>query len=201
MNKLMKWRYIMNIDNIIVTDFDVAAGIKQRGIADLIEDKIIKQCQLSFENVKEGRSKKSTEDMSFGETLNPNSIWFDIKTHDVNGDFSMPNLISMDKMFKEIIDVDRELFYLFQDYILVDNKVTILEKKIIPYWKLELDNLGIGNLGKGQLQIKNMKNPYINENNTKEMFRDEMVQMYISFLKNLQVTTLYRINHMVSTYG
>ena len=191
----------MNIDNIIVTDFDVAAGIKQRGIADLIEDKIIKQCQLSFENVKEGRSKKSTEDMSFGETLNPNSIWFDIKTHDVNGDFSMPNLISMDKMFKEIIDVDRELFYLFQDYILVDNKVTILEKKIIPYWKLELDNLGIGNLGKGQLQIKNMKNPYINENNTKEMFRDEMVQMYISFLKNLQVTTLYRINHMVSTYG
>ena len=196
MNKLIK-----EVKDININNFDVPIGIKQRGVADLVEDKTIKQCQLSFENVKEGRSKKSTEDMSFGEALNPNSIWFDIKTHDVNGDFSMPNLISMDKMFKEIIDVDRELFYLFQDYILVDNKVTILEKKIIPYWKLELDNLGIGNLGKGQLQIKNMKNPYINENNTKEMFRDEMVQMYISFLKNLQVTTLYRINHMVSTYG
>ena len=190
-----------NIDDINLEDFDVANGIKQRGVADLVEDKIIKECQLFFGNVKEGRSKKSTEDMSFGETLNPNSIWFDIKTHDVNGDFSMPNLISMDKMFKEIIDVDRELFYLFQNYKLVDNKVTILEKKIIPYWKLELDNLGIGNLGTGQLQIKDMKDPYINENNTKEMFQNEMVQKYISFLKKLQLKTQSRINHMVYTYA
>ena len=196
MNKLIK-----EVKDISLNNFDVDAGIKQRGIADLVEDKTIKQCQLSFENVKEGRSKKSTEDMSFGETLNPNSIWFDIKTHDVHGDFCMPNLISMDKMFKEIIDVDRELFYLFQNYKLVDNKVTILEKKIIPYWKLELDNLSIGNLGTGQLQIKDMKNPYINENNTKKMFQDEMVQMYISFLKKLQLKTQSRINHMVYTYA
>jgi hypothetical protein len=196
MNKLIK-----EVKDININNFDVPIGIKQRGVADLVEDKTIKQCQLSFENVKEGRSKKSTEDMSFGETLNSDSIWYDIKTHDVNGDFCMPNLISMDKIFKEIIDVDRELFYWFQNYKLVDNKVTILEKKIIPYWKLELDNLGIGNLGTGQLQIKDMKNPYINENNTKEMFQDELVQMYISFLKKLQVKTLSRINYMVSTYG
>lgn len=190
-----------NIDDINLEDFDVANGIKQRGVADLVEDKIIKECQLVFGNVKEGRSKKSTEDMSFGETLNPNSIWYDIKTHDVHGDFCMPNLISMDKFFKEIVNVDRGLFYWFQDYSLIDNRVKILEKKIIPYWKLELDNLGIGNLGTGQLQIKDMKDPYINENNTKEMFQNEMVQKYISFLKKLQTKTLSRIDYMESTYA
>ena len=118
-----------NIDDINLEDFDVANGIKQRGVADLVEDKIIKECQLVFGNVKEGRSKKSTEDMSFGETLNPNSIWYDIKTHDVHGDFCMPNLISMGKFFKEIVNVDRGLFYWFQDYSLIDNRVKILEKK------------------------------------------------------------------------
>ena len=190
-----------NIDDINLEDFDVANGIKQRGVADLVEDKIIKECQLVFGNVKEGRSKKSTEDMSFGETLNPNSIWYDIKTHDVHGDFCMPNLISMGKFFKEIVNVDRGLFYWFQDYSLIDNRVKILEKKIIPYWKLELDNLGIGNLGTGQLQIKDMKDPYINENNTKEMFQNEMVQKYISFLKKLQTKTLSRIDYMEFTYA
>ena len=46
-----------------------------------------------------------------------------------------------------------------------------------------------------------MKDPYINENNTKEMFQNEMVQKYISFLKKLQTKTLSRIDYMEFTYA
>lgn len=138
---------IHNLDNVLKEHlrYPESKNLQQRGIADKIEERcnlIIKQ---NFPDVQDPRSRRSIEDITIGET------YVDHKSSDEALDFKMPNLISIDRL----INIDSPLVYNFIIYNSEDK--TIVNNFSMSVYELNWDHLSIQNLGKGQLQIKNMK--------------------------------------------
>lgn len=147
-----------------LTDFTIQDGSGQRTIGDLLEFKVIeilkslKDDNLINEYI-EARSKKSVEDI----TLIENDIhhYVDIKTHNLDLDFSMPNLTSIEKLREILLDDKKTLIYVFISYKIQENLVIINTIEVKYIWNLDFSILRIGSLGRGQLQIKNMNNELI----------------------------------------
>lgn len=138
---------ITNLDNILKEHlvYPESKNLQQRGIADKIEERcnlIIKQ---NFPDVADPRSRRSIEDITIGDT------YVDHKSSDEALEFKMPNLISIDRL----INLDKPLVYNFIIYNSEDK--TIVKNFSLSVYELNWDHLSIQNLGKGQLQIKNMK--------------------------------------------
>ena len=138
---------IHNLDNVLKEHlrYPESKNLQQRGIADKIEERcnlIIKQ---NFPDVQDPRSRRSIEDITIGET------YVDHKSSDEALDFKMPNLISIDRL----INIDSPLVYNFIIYNSDDK--TIVNNFSMSVYELNWEHLSIQNLGKGQLQIKNMK--------------------------------------------
>ena len=138
---------IHNLDNVLKEHlrYPESKNLQQRGIADKIEERcnlIIKQ---NFPDVQDPRSRRSIEDITIGET------YVDHKSSDEALDFKMPNLISIDRL----INIDSPLVYNFIIYNSKDK--TIVDNFSMSVYELNWEHLSIQNLGKGQLQIKNMK--------------------------------------------
>jgi hypothetical protein len=153
-----------------LTDFTIQDGSGQRTIGDLLEFKVIeilkslKDDNLINEYV-EARSKKSVEDIS----LIGNDIhhYVDIKTHNLDLDFSMPNLTSIEKLREILLDENKSLIYVFISYKIQENLVIINNVEVKYIWNLDFSILRIGSLGRGQLQIKNMNNELIFNDDSK----------------------------------
>ena len=138
-------------------NFELIEGGQQRTVGDLIESKV---SEILFNSTSElisekiaPRSKKSIEDV----TLVSNGVlyYIDPKTHDINSQFSMPNLTSVEKIKKLFDTTDKELIYVFVSYAITEGMVIISDIKVFFLWELDISILGVGALGKGQLQIKN----------------------------------------------
>jgi hypothetical protein len=157
-------------------------NLEQRGYADMIE-KLVAEEAKSF-NPSEyypARSKRSIEDFSFQNTNN--YIWFDVKSFDADSDFSMPNLVSIDRLRKVISSDVEELVYVFVEYKLDHNnhKVEINKIEFRPVYTICPSVLAIQNLGKGVLQIKNMHNSVSVYSGTKEEWMKEISAMARAF--------------------
>lgn len=162
-----------------LTNFQINVGGQQRSVGDMVEYKI-KNIVLGLsehelvENCLEPRSKKSTEDVTI--QSKGISYFIDSKTHDTKSEFSMPNLISIEKLRKILPKNDVELIYIFVDYELNDEVVVIKSVEVKYIWELDFSILSIGSLGKGQLQIANLNNPL--------KFTDEGKMMWFEKLKS-----------------
>jgi hypothetical protein len=153
--------------------FQIQQGSEQRTIGDLVEHKVKEICRdfsitknLQF---KDRRSKKSLEDFTLIENREgvENVYYFDPKTHDENSEFSMPNLSSIDKLKKLLTSDNESLVNIFVSYSIKDGIVTVNKIDVKFIWELDFSVLRIGSLGKGQLQISNMKNSLIFTNEGK----------------------------------
>ena len=170
-------------------NFHLVDGGMQRTIGDLIESKISKllmefNSELITEK-KTARSKKSIEDITL--LINGISFYVDPKTHNLNSDFSMPNLTSVEKVKKLFFNNSEELVYIFVSYCIQESYVIIENIQVFFIWELDVSILGIGALGKGQLQIKDANKEIIFTNKTKEeWFSDfrSLVQNYLEKQKN-----------------
>ena len=153
-----------------LTDFTIQDGSGQRTIGDLLEFKVmeilksLKDDNLINEYV-EARSKKSVEDISLIE--NGIHHYVDIKTHNLDLAFSMPNLTSIEKLREILLDENKSLIYVFISYKIQENLVMINNIEVKYIWNLDFSILRIGSLGRGQLQIKNMNNELIFNDDTK----------------------------------
>jgi len=147
------------LDQEIRLDYTVNENLMQRGIADIIEQDVSKIIlNLKSRIIKESyeaKSKRSIEDVGLV-TTEYDDIKIDIKTHDSDSDLSMPNLISISRI-KKFYENDRNLLlYVFVKYVSNNNVIQILDTKVKAIEQLNWECLTIGNLGKGQLQVKNM---------------------------------------------
>lgn len=146
-----------------LTNFELVDGGQQRTVGDLIESKVSEILRNSTSELitekRAPRSKKSIEDVTLvsGTVL----YYIDPKTHDVNSDFSMPNLTSIEKIKKLFLNQNEELVYVFVSYGLQNGMINIVDIKVFFLWELDVSILGIGALGKGQLQIKNANNKLV----------------------------------------
>ena len=153
-------------------DFDLVDGGQQRTIGDLVEKKVIEiilQNQNPIINeVKLSTGKKSMEDVSV--VSNGVTYMLDPKSHNVDSEFSMPNLSSISRI-KKLFDNDKkEMMYVFVDYKIDGQVVRIEDIKVLYLWELDMSMLGIGALGKGQLQIKNLNKELVISDEGKQIW-------------------------------
>ena len=125
----------------------------QRAYADLIEETA---CALAaveyFGNYVAARSVRSPEDFML---KLDKAYLVDVKTRQLNTQFNMPNLISVDRLDKILSDPTQDLYYWFIDYEVLDSgDCAIRHSEIRAVWTLPWQAVAIQNLGKGQLQIK-----------------------------------------------
>ena len=152
--------------------------LMQRGVADYIEtlccDKV-NELSTTELIVSEALSVRSIEDVEI--KFNDNHYKIDIKTHDVNRDFSMPNLISIDRARKYLAVLTNHIIYIFIDYKIEEDIVTIINAVVKHIENLDWSYLAIQNLGKGQLQIKSMTNGlFFNESVTRKEWLDRLIK-------------------------
>ena len=153
-------------------DFDLVDGGQQRTIGDLVEKKVIEiilQNQNPIINeVKLSTGKKSMEDVSV--VSDGVTYMLDPKSHNVDSEFSMPNLSSISRI-KKLFDNDKkEMMYVFVDYKIDGQVVKIEDIKVLYLWELDMSMLGIGALGKGQLQIKNLNKELVISDEGKQIW-------------------------------
>jgi len=147
------------LDQEIRLDYTVNKNLMQRGIADIIEQDVSEIIlNLKSRIIKESyeaKSKRSIEDVGLI-TNDYDDVKIDIKTHDIESELSMPNLISIARL-KKFYENDRNLLvYVFVKYINHGNNVQVTQVRVRPIEQLNWECLTIGNLGKGQLQITDM---------------------------------------------
>jgi len=138
-------------------------GLQQRGIADKIEELVCNRIKTINTNgllVEDASSKRSLEDIQITDE-NDNLYKLDIKTHDINADFSMPNMVSVARLLNFYQTETNNLAYIFVDYKEENNITEITNITIKLVEELSWDMLAIQNLGKGQLQIKDMNSELI----------------------------------------
>jgi hypothetical protein len=180
--------HIKELLNQNLVDFELVDGGMQRTVGDLIENKISDILfNSTSELITEKRepSKKSIEDVTL---VSGNVLYYvDPKTHDTNSDFSMPNLTSIDKIKKLFSSDEQELIYVFVSYELNDGMVVISDIKVFFIWELDISILGVGALGKGQLQIKNANNELVFTNKGKQEWYEDFKKLVQEYLKK-QIT-------------
>ena len=164
--------YLTELITENLQDFDLVDGGQQRTIGDLVEKKVIEivlQNQSPIINeVKLSTGKKSMEDVSV--VSNGVTYMLDPKSHNVDSEFSMPNLSSISRI-KKLFDNDKkEMMYVFVDYKIDGQVVRIEDIKVLYLWELDMSMLGIGALGKGQLQIKNLNKELVISDEGKQIW-------------------------------
>jgi|TARA_R110000787_G_C13391408_1_gene442671 hypothetical protein len=163
-----------------------SSNLQQRGIADKIEEECTLILKQHYEDVNNPTSRRSIEDVSIGDTF------IDTKTSDESLNFKMPNMISIARLRKDIIDNNKELVYNFVIYNSKNKE--IVDNFVLNVFELNWEHLAIQNLGQGQLQIKNMKKFLENpkSNMAKEEWIDTLKQKAIVFYKQLEAKTKKR---------
>jgi hypothetical protein len=174
-----------------LVNFELVNGGMQRTVGDLIESKVTEILSNSNSELisekRAPRSKKSIEDVTL--VSNGVSYYIDPKTHDKYSDFSMPNLTSVDKIKKLFSTDDHELIYVFVSYTIENGLVMIEDIKVFFIWELDISILGVGALGKGQLQIKNANNDLVFTSKGKQEWYSDFKKLVQDFLKK-QITKI-----------
>ena len=144
------------------TELKIATKASQRTVADTIENMCCDIAASEFKaDYRAAKSVRSVDDFSI--MVGNNQLMIDVKTHFIQEDgFSMPNLISIKRLKAILEDHTKDLAYAFVDYTRNGTTVTIKSVKIISIHQFDWNDLTIGALGNGQLQIKNA-NLAINE--------------------------------------
>lgn len=172
------------------TEMNIATNASQRTVADTVEGLCCDMAEKEFKkDYRAAKSVRSVDDFSI--MVGDHHLMMDVKTHFVQEDgFSMPNLISIKRLKSILEDPKKDLAYVFVDYTRNGTKVTITHVKILSVYQIEWNDLTIGALGNGQLQIKNA-NLMINESAlTRELWfqilKTKAVEFYNKQLKKIE---------------
>lgn len=102
-------------------------------------------------------ARRSMADMAFVDIFN-NYVIVDVKTHNIDTVFNMPNLTSVKRIASLYEDDENYFSLLIAKYTTVKNRAEFLDIVFIPIEHLSWDCLTIGALGWGQIQIADAKN-------------------------------------------
>jgi hypothetical protein len=134
-------------------------GLDQRGMASLIEtytqNKFKEQELFEYE---EPKSVRSIDDFTLKiDGATSHTYLIDVKTHDRDRKFSMPNLISTERLYKLYQDTNVTFGIIIIDYESGNHKAKeICDTKFLPIEHISWESLSIQNLGMGQIQITNL---------------------------------------------
>ena len=167
-----------------LTDFELSESFGHRSVGDKIESDCVEIVKNSFLNdFRKSKSKRSIDDFSL--LFKDKSDMFDVKTHFIQSEkgFSMPNLISVKRLKRVLENQNQSLSYIFVDYTR-ENGIVKIENVYIKYiWELDWSILGIGALGKGQLQIKDANKQIVFIDMGKDKWFDILKVKVVEFYK------------------
>lgn len=101
---------------------------------------------------KTGFSRRAMEDIAF---TDPDGLYYavDVKTHWLDADFSMPNLISVPRITQFYANDLNHFVLLLLRYRATTSRIEVTEAHLTPIEFLSWDCLTLGALGAGQIQI------------------------------------------------
>lgn len=157
------------------TDFEnLHISHSPRAVGDIVQEILSEKMEQCFPNglIKEFNgsfARRSMADVAFVDSKD-NYILIDIKTHNKDTDFNMPNLTSVERLARFYEDDKNFFVVLLAEYKVISNKVVFDAVKFIPIEHLMWNCLTIGALGWGQIQITNAKIVNIDRTQTRKMW-------------------------------
>ena len=138
-------------------------GLGQRGIGDLLEDCVKDAYRQHLSDSDTYRYLKPTtvrsiEDFS---VAGEGRVYYDVKTRDLDRDFSMPNLISAKRLYRLYQHENVELRYALIEYRGADNTKEVVGYTERPIESIDWSCLSVQNLGEGQIQLSCTGDPAI----------------------------------------
>ena len=163
---------------------EIDPKLEQRGIAEVIEATCVEIAkELYGDTFIRKSSRKSVED--FIVKLGDIRYIVDVKAHDLNGSFSMPNLTAVEIIRKIYNNPITKLYYLVLDYVAEGAYATITDVKICAPHDIQWNSLQVANLGKGQLQVKHMDDLLLDYTQDRERWLSTFVKEVVRFKHNL----------------
>lgn len=140
--------------------------ISDKGLAEALES-------IGIKSLDNGFSRRAMEDVAF-EDNDGNYYAVDVKTHNLQTEFNMPNLISVKRLAKFYKDDKNSFCVLIISYKIKGASIDYKECYFKPIEAFKWDCLTLGALGWGQIQIANANKLHFNE---KVCRRDWMLTM------------------------
>lgn len=139
---------------------DAVQEILGERMSECFPDGLIKDFNNSF-------ARRAMADIAFWD-FQDNYFIFDIKTHNRDTDFNMPNLTSVARLSQFYKDDKNFFVILLAEYKVLDFRVRFDAVRLIPIEHLNWDCLTIGALGWGQIQIANARIVHIDRNQSRK---------------------------------
>ena len=161
---------------------------QHRGAADIVEGRIAEKLladvrEQSFGEAVPARSKRSIEDFLLKRA---GRNWhIDVKSRDIDGDFSMPNLVSIARLRKLYGCSANHLLFVVVSYRTCGSHVEIVGVEFHAIEEISWTSLAIQNLGLGQIQIRNAKLALAPYAGTRDDWVREFFQEAASFYDHL----------------
>jgi len=144
------------LDERIVRD----RRLEQRGVADIVErtltGRLVEAAGRKGLTATPAKTKRSMADVHF--QIEGADISLDVKSRNVGASFSMPNLISIDRLDTYYRKGSNVFVLLMAEYEEEEDEILFKDIRWMRAEEICWDCLSIQNLGLGQLQITNAKN-------------------------------------------
>lgn len=105
----------------------------------------------------------------------------DVKTHRANLSFSMPALVSVERLARFYEDDSNIFSILLVRYAVSGNRLTVSDVLFSPIEFIDWSCLTIGALGWGQLQIANSNNVLLNERYSRKKWMLQLCEQVLQF--------------------
>ena len=119
----------------------------------------------------------------------------DIKTHNINTNFNMPNLTSVERLARFYSDIKNYFVLLLVSYTIETDSLLFKECTFVPIEYLDWSCLTLGALGWGQIQIANSNNIKIDIDNTRKKWMLQLCDALDIFYPNEISKITKRIDH------
>ena len=125
-------------------------------------------------------ARRAMPDLAF-EDHDENYYVIDVKTHNLDTKFNMPNLTSVERLSRFYESDNNYFIVLMVSYKTNDLNVSVTDVKFIPIEYLGWDCLTMGALGWGQIQIANSNRITINEHSKRAEWMIDLCDNLLSF--------------------
>lgn len=130
-----------------------------RSVGDAVQEIIGEQLLTCFlpntvKDYSDTFARRAMADVAFYDNNN-NYFIVDIKTHNKNTSFNMPNLTSVERLARFYEDDSNFFVILLVEYSIIENRIVFERVRFVPIENFAWECLTIGALGWGQIQIAN----------------------------------------------
>jgi hypothetical protein len=166
---------------------DAVQGFLEKNISKCLPQELVVKINTSF-------ARRSMADLAF-EDVTENYYVVDIKTHNLNTNFNMPNLTSVERLARFYGDTKNYFVLLLVSYK-IDGEQLLFDNCIfVPIEHLDWSCLTLGALGWGQIQIANSNITTINVENARKKWMLQLCDALDLFYPNEIAKITQRINY------